>query len=208
LIGERDKDLLDPVVIRMLFMYRGHLFISKIFDFEWKSIIDVCRGEPITQNYRNTDITLSNVRINDELYVQIFILNAKFIDSYRMPAPFHTTDLTPHQIPLKFPSNHPFSSHISEKAVFPNASFSLDDRPSTDTDPYIVTHKTRGRTFFLLRFNNFFSIKVIHIVAKYIITVYNDLNILNGPINSICRSFEIPKHKDLILILSVTSIIK
>ncbi len=80
LIGERDKDLLDPVVIRMLFMYRGHLFISKIFDFEWKSIIDVCRGEPITQNYRNTDITLSNVRINDELYVQIFILNEKFID--------------------------------------------------------------------------------------------------------------------------------
>ncbi|CAF5022254.1 unnamed protein product, partial [Rotaria magnacalcarata] len=25
------------------------------------------KGEPIEQNYRNTDITLSNVRINDEL---------------------------------------------------------------------------------------------------------------------------------------------
>jgi len=38
-------------------------------------MINIYRGEPITQNYRNTDITLSNVRINDELYVQIFNLN-------------------------------------------------------------------------------------------------------------------------------------
>lgn len=28
-----------------------------------------CRGEPLQQNYRNTDLTLSNVRINDELYI-------------------------------------------------------------------------------------------------------------------------------------------
>ncbi|CAF1100618.1 unnamed protein product [Rotaria sordida] len=89
------------------------------------------KGEPIAQNYRNTDITLSNVRINDEL----------------IPASLHTTDITPHQIPLKFPSNHPFSSHISEKALFPNASINIDDRPSIDKDPYIVTHKIRGNPF-------------------------------------------------------------
>jgi hypothetical protein len=62
-------------------------------------------------------------------------------------APFHKINLTPLQIPLKFPSNHPFSSHISAKAVFPNASVNLNDRPSTDTDPYIVTHKIRGNPF-------------------------------------------------------------
>ncbi|CAF3642039.1 unnamed protein product [Rotaria sp. Silwood1] len=89
------------------------------------------KGEPIAQNYRNTDITLSNVRINDEL----------------IPAALHTTDITPHQIPLKFPSNHPFSSHISEKALFPNASVNIDDQPSTYMDPYIVTHKIRGNPF-------------------------------------------------------------
>ena len=67
------------------------------------------------------------------------------IELFRIPPP-QTTNVVPLQIPLKFPSNHPFSSHISEKALFPNASVNLDDRPSTDIDPYIVTHKIRGRT--------------------------------------------------------------
>ncbi|CAF0904391.1 unnamed protein product [Rotaria sordida] len=88
-------------------------------------------GEPISQTYQNTDTTLSNVRINDEL----------------VPAPLHTTDITSHEIPLEFPSNHPFTSHISEKSIFPTASIDLNDRPSTCTDPYIVTHKIRGNPF-------------------------------------------------------------
>ncbi|CAF4277377.1 unnamed protein product [Rotaria magnacalcarata] len=88
------------------------------------------KGEPIEQNYRNTDITLSNVRINDEL----------------IPAP-QTVDVTPHQIPLKFPANHPFSSHISEKALFPNSSANFDDHPSTSMDPYMVPQKVRGNPF-------------------------------------------------------------
>jgi hypothetical protein len=67
------------------------------------------------------------------------------IDFFRIPAPLHTTDMTSHQIDLKFPSNHPFTSHISEKSVFPNPSMDLNDRPSTYTDPYIVTHKIRGK---------------------------------------------------------------
>ncbi|CAM4914355.1 unnamed protein product [Rotaria socialis] len=88
------------------------------------------KGEPIEQNYRNTDITLSNVRINDEL----------------IPAP-QTVDVTPHQIPLQFPANHPFSSHISEKALFPNSSANFDDHPSTSMDPYMVPQKVRGNPF-------------------------------------------------------------
>ena len=31
--------------------------------------------------------------------------------------------------------------------MFPNASGSLTDRPSTDSDPYIVTHKIRGNPY-------------------------------------------------------------
>lgn len=64
--------------------------------------------------------------------------------SSRIPAPFHSIDLTHQQIPLKFPSNHPYASHISEKSVFPHAIVDSYDRPSTDTDPYIVTHKSKG----------------------------------------------------------------
>ncbi|CAF4607907.1 unnamed protein product [Rotaria sp. Silwood1] len=88
-------------------------------------------GEPVSQTYQNTDTTLSNVRINDEL----------------VPAPLHTTDISSHEIPSKFPSNHPFTSHISEKAVFPTATINLNDRPSTCINPYVVTHKIRGNPF-------------------------------------------------------------
>ncbi|CAF2871987.1 unnamed protein product [Rotaria sp. Silwood2] len=88
-------------------------------------------GEPVSQTYQNTDTTLSNVRINDEL----------------VPAPLHTTDISSHEIPSEFPSNHPFTSHISEKSVFPTASTNINDRPSTCTDPYVVTHKIRGNPF-------------------------------------------------------------
>ncbi len=65
--------------------------------------------------------------------------------SFRVPAPLHTTDIASHQIPLEFPSNHPYTSHISEKAVFPTSTDGLNDRPSTSIDPYIVTHKIRGK---------------------------------------------------------------
>ncbi|CAF1187624.1 unnamed protein product [Adineta ricciae] len=88
-------------------------------------------GEPITQTYRNTDLVLSNLRNNDEL----------------VPAPLHTTDITSHQISLEFPSNHPYTSHISEKALFPTSTDGLNDRPSTSVEPYIVTHKIRGNPF-------------------------------------------------------------
>ncbi|CAF3625374.1 unnamed protein product [Adineta steineri] len=88
-------------------------------------------GEPISQTYRNTDLVLSNLRNNDEL----------------VPAPLHTTDITSHEIPLEFPSNHPHTSHISEKAIFPGATDGLNDRPSTSVEPYIVTHKIRGNPF-------------------------------------------------------------
>jgi hypothetical protein len=82
-----------------------------------------------------------------------------FIYYFRIPASFHTTNISSHQIPLKFPSNHPYSSHISEKALFPNASINLDDRPSTDIDPYIVTHKIRGKTIFKDYFMSILFIK-------------------------------------------------
>ncbi len=78
--------------------------------------------------------------------------------SFRVPAPLHTTDIASHQIPLEFPSNHPYTSHISEKAVFPTSTDGLNDRPSTSIDPYIVTHKIRGKEktmpsiYFLLLF--------------------------------------------------------
>ncbi|CAF1597291.1 unnamed protein product [Rotaria magnacalcarata] len=88
-------------------------------------------GEPISQTYRNTDLTLSNLRTNDEL----------------VPAPLHTTNITSHELSSEFPSNHPFASHISDKAVFPTATVDLHDRPSTCTDPYVVTHKIRGNPF-------------------------------------------------------------
>ena len=106
---------------------------------------------------------------------------------FRIPPPVKT-NIIPHQIPLKFPSNHPFSSHISEKALFPNSSLNLDDRPSTDFDPYIVTHKIRGRirALCLVERSPSFS-QVIHIVERCIFMVHNDKEILNGRINSTCR---------------------
>lgn len=68
-----------------------------------------------------------------------------FIGLFRVPAPLHTTDILSHELNSDFPANHPFASHISENAVFPTATADLHDRPSTCTDPYIVTHKIRGK---------------------------------------------------------------
>ncbi|CAF0785570.1 unnamed protein product [Didymodactylos carnosus] len=67
----------------------------------------------------------------------------------RVPAPLHNTDTSLDQINKLFPSNHPFTSHISEKALFPNP-VRNDENPNspitptsaTQVEPYIVTHKT------------------------------------------------------------------
>lgn len=67
--------------------------------------------------------------------------------SFRIPPPQRSNGLSAQEIPLKFPSNHPFTSHISEKAVFPDPNSDENNRPSTDLEPYIVTHKVRGNPF-------------------------------------------------------------
>jgi hypothetical protein len=53
--------------------------------------------------------------------------------------------MTTHEIALQFPSNHPYASHISYNALFPSTTITLHDRPSTCADPYMVTHKSRGK---------------------------------------------------------------
>jgi hypothetical protein len=56
---------------RLFLVYPVHFFIRKIYlIFTEKHnlfFINNYRGEPVTQTYRNTDLTLSNLRINDEL---------------------------------------------------------------------------------------------------------------------------------------------
>ena len=57
-----------------------------------------------------------------------------------------------HQINKLFPSNHPFFTHISEKAMFPsptkndeNPNDPLSARSSCQVEPYIVTHTSSGK---------------------------------------------------------------
>ncbi len=56
----------------MMIIHPEHFFIGEHFRFEEKkSFVNIYRGESITQTYQNTDLTLSKVRLNDELYVKI-----------------------------------------------------------------------------------------------------------------------------------------
>ncbi|CAF0732237.1 unnamed protein product [Brachionus calyciflorus] len=63
----------------------------------------ILKNQPITQFYRESNIELSNVRTNDQL----------------MLAPFKE-NLLEKKILKKFPMEHPFTSQISYKALFPN----------------------------------------------------------------------------------------
>lgn len=72
LIGALAKNVFVRHTIKVHHIHREHFCISKMmFDHHQRNrSIDLnsrSRGEPTAQNYRNTDLTLSHVRINDEL---------------------------------------------------------------------------------------------------------------------------------------------
>lgn len=71
LIGALAKNVFVRHTSTVHLIHREHFCISKMMiDQQTNRSIDLnsrSRGEPTTQNYRNTDLTLSHVRINDEL---------------------------------------------------------------------------------------------------------------------------------------------
>lgn len=68
------------------------------------------RGVPTDQYYTLTPLRLSHVRLNDQL----------------LPTP-QTSELGKLQIKVPFPSEHPYSSHMSQKAMFPTFENEVDD---------------------------------------------------------------------------------
>lgn len=66
-IGEQARHENERVVNRVRIIQQEHFSTRKAQSFVVSKTFPFSSGEPIPQNYRNTDITLSNVRINDEL---------------------------------------------------------------------------------------------------------------------------------------------
>jgi hypothetical protein len=102
------------------------------------------RNQPLDQFYRESNLELSNVRSNDQL----------------VPGSLKE-NLLPKQIMRKFPLNHPLTSQISYKAVFPSytapedacrgehalksPSAMLNGQTPAQASPTIVVNKISGK---------------------------------------------------------------
>lgn len=81
----------------------GELQTDKFDPTYIKAPTYLLKNQPINQVYRESNLELSNVRSNDQL----------------MPAPFKINMLDK-QIRQGFPMQHPYTSHMSYQALFPN----------------------------------------------------------------------------------------